>query len=73
MIGALIFVLGVMILFALLFSTFLILPFFIFLAGIVAMLYSDRKNASRKKVEEAPRDRDHDDDTEVTVVETRTR
>jgi len=69
MIGALLFVLGLMILFALLFSTFLVLPFFIFLAGIVAMIISDRKNASRKEVEEAPRDRDED---EVVVVETRT-
>jgi uncharacterized membrane protein len=70
MIGALLFVFGVMILFALLFSTFLVLPFFIFLAGIVAMIISDRKNASRKQVEEAPRNRDGEDD--VVVVKTRT-
>lgn len=42
-IGALIFVIGLLILFAVFFTTFLIIPFFIFLAGIVAMIVSDRK------------------------------
>lgn len=44
--GALVFVIGVLILFAILFGFFLIVPFFIFLAGIVVMLVGDRRNAS---------------------------
>lgn len=50
-IGALFFAIGALILFALLFSLFLILPFFIFLAGIIAMMISDRKR-SRKDPDE---------------------
>lgn len=44
--GALIFTIGVLIVFALLFSTFLIVPFFVFLGGIIAMLISDRNRGS---------------------------
>jgi len=40
--GALIFSIGALILFALLFSTFLVVPFFVFLGGIIAMMISDR-------------------------------
>ena len=47
-IGALFFAIGALILFALVFSLFLILPFFLFLAGIVAMMVSDRRR-SRKE------------------------
>ncbi|MBN8866934.1 MAG: hypothetical protein J0H98_05235 [Solirubrobacterales bacterium] len=50
-IGALFFVIGVLIVFALLFSTFLVIPFFVFLAGIIAMLISDRNRGSGKKEE----------------------
>ncbi len=50
--GALFFVIGLLILFCVLFTTFLVIPFFIFLAGIVAMLISDRK---RGKEEPTPR------------------
>lgn len=41
--GALIFVIGILIAFAIMFGFFLIVPFFVFLAGIVVMLVSDRK------------------------------
>lgn len=41
--GALIFVIGILLAFAVLFGLFLIVPFFIFLAGIVVMLVADRK------------------------------
>ncbi|HMT03921.1 MAG TPA: hypothetical protein PKD76_00085 [Solirubrobacterales bacterium] len=44
--GALIFVVGLLIVFAILFSAFLVIPFFVFLGGIVAMLISDRKRDS---------------------------
>ena len=50
--GALFFVIGLLLLFCVLFSTFLIVPFFIFLAGIVAMVISDRK---RDRDESAPK------------------
>lgn len=55
--GALFFVIGVLILFALLFSVFLILPFFIFLAGIIAMVISDRKRDRQKSDAEREEDR----------------
>lgn|GEM_PF-2127855 len=45
-IGALLFALGALLLFAFGFAFFLILPFFIFLGGIVAMLISDNKRDS---------------------------
>lgn len=62
--GALLFAIGVLIAFALMMGLFLVLPFFLFLAGIVAMMVSDRR-----------RDRkDSGDETEVIetveVVET---
>ncbi|MGK2932097.1 MAG: hypothetical protein ACSLFD_04930 [Solirubrobacterales bacterium] len=47
------FVIGALILFVLMFSVFLILPFFLFLAGIVAMMVSDRRR-SRKDPDEQP-------------------
>ena len=68
-IGALFFTIGVMILFVIMFSTFLIVPFFIFLAGIVAMIMSDRKNSRRKREDEVVV-KDTDDDSDVQVVET---
>lgn len=45
-IGALFFAIGALILFAFGFAFFLILPFFIFLGGIVAMIVSDHKRDS---------------------------
>lgn len=71
-IGALFFTLGVMVLFVIMFSTFLILPFFIFIAGIIAMIVSDRRNSSRRKDDDEDV-RDVDDDVEIRVVETRPR
>ncbi len=71
-IGALFFTLGVMVLFVIMFSTFLILPFFIFIAGIIAMIVSDRRNSSRRKDDDDDK-RDVDDDVEIRVVETRPR
>lgn len=49
--GALFFVVGLLLLFCVLFSTFLVVPFFIFLAGIVAMVISDRKRGKEEKSE----------------------
>jgi len=49
--GALFFVLGVLLLFALGFGFFLILPFFVFLFGIVAMIISDRKRSPERVAE----------------------
>jgi len=66
------FTLGVMVLFVIMFSTFLILPFFIFIAGIIAMIVSDRRNSSRRNEDEDDK-RDVDDDVEIRVVETRPR
>lgn len=42
-IAALFFAAGALLLFAISFAFFLVLPFFVFLAGIVAMIVSDRK------------------------------
>lgn len=54
--GALIFVVGILIAFAVMFGFFLIVPFFVFLAGIVVMLVSDRKRGDESKAEsESPR------------------
>ena len=72
-IGALFFTLGLMVLFVIMFSTFLILPFFIFIAGIIAMIVSDRRNSSRRKDDDDEDVRDVDDDVEIRVVETRPR
>jgi hypothetical protein len=44
--GALIFVIGILLAFAVMFGFFLIVPFFIFLAGVVVMLVSDRRDSS---------------------------
>jgi len=70
-IGALFFTLGLMVLFVIMFSTFLILPFFIFIAGIIAMIVSDRRNNSRNK--DDGDEADPEDDVEIRVVETRPR
>lgn len=51
-IGALVFVIGVLIAFSVLFGFFLVLPFFVFLAGIAAMLISDRKRNKDEKDDE---------------------
>jgi hypothetical protein len=57
--GALIFVIGILLAFAVMFGFFLIVPFFIFLAGVVVMLVSDRRDSgggngdSAKKTETA--------------------
>ena len=53
-IGALFFVIGALILFALMFSVFLIVPFFLFLAGIIAMMISDRRRSRSKSNEPEP-------------------
>ncbi len=45
-IAALFFAIGALLLFAVGFAFFLVLPFFVFLAGIVAMIVSDRKRDS---------------------------
>ncbi|MBN8869697.1 MAG: hypothetical protein J0H66_07440 [Solirubrobacterales bacterium] len=42
--GALIFVIGILLAFAVMFGFFLIVPFFIFLAGVIVMLVSDRRD-----------------------------
>jgi hypothetical protein len=55
-IGALIFVVGILIAFAIMFGFFLIVPFFIFLAGIIVMLVSDRKRGSDEPSSEAESD-----------------
>jgi hypothetical protein len=54
--GALIFVIGILIAFAIMFGFFLIVPFFIFLAGVVVMLVSDRKRDSEEASSEAESD-----------------
>jgi len=43
--GALIYVIGVLIVFAILFGFFLIVPFFVFLGGMIVMFVSDRQRA----------------------------
>jgi len=52
-IAALFFAIGALLLFALGFAFFLVLPFFIFIGGIVAMIVSDRKrdNGPAERVE----------------------
>lgn len=56
--GALLTVLGVLLLFAVGFQFFLILPFFVFMFGIIAMIISDRKRS-------APQVADGEKDQEV--------
>lgn len=46
-IGALFFALGAVLLFAIMFGFFLILPFFLFIGGIIAMMVSDRKRGRK--------------------------
>lgn len=46
--GALVFVIGVLLAFAIMFGFFLIVPFFVFLAGVIVMLVSDRRNGGGK-------------------------
>ena len=41
--GALIYVIGILIVFAILFGFFLVVPFFVFLGGMIAMFVSDRR------------------------------
>lgn len=68
-IGALVFVIGVLAAFALLFGLFLIVPFFIFLGGIVAMMISDRKRNRGREDEENTEDVVAEETTtEVTEV-----
>ncbi len=45
-IGALFFVVAALLIFALAFDFFLILPFFVFIFGMIAMMVSDRKRSS---------------------------
>jgi uncharacterized membrane protein len=45
-IGALFFVLGALLIFAIGFDLFLIVPFFVFIFGMIAMMVSDRKRSS---------------------------
>lgn len=56
-IGALFMALGLLLLFVISFGFFLILPFFIFLAGIIAVMISDRKRG--KPAKEPPAAVDH--------------
>jgi uncharacterized membrane protein len=57
--AALFFAIGVLILFAVGFAFFLIVPFFIFLAGIVAMIISDRKRDSGGQAEPEEQEQRH--------------
>lgn len=69
--GALIFVVGVLIVFAIMFGLFLIVPFFIFLAGIVLMVVSDRRGGGSQEVH--GKDAKNQETVEtVEVVETTT-
>ena len=69
--GALIFVVGILIAFAILFGFFLIVPFFVFLAGIIVMLVSDRRGGGSENVH--GKDAKNQDPVEtVEVVETTT-
>lgn len=56
-IGALFLSLGLLLLFLVSFGFFLILPFFIFIGGIIAMMISDRKRGGSKSAPAAPADR----------------
>ncbi len=55
--GALLFVIGALVLFALMMTVFLIIPFFIFLAGIIAMMIADRKRNKNKSEDELDREK----------------
>jgi uncharacterized membrane protein len=64
-IAALFFAIGVLLLFAFGFAFFLVVPFFVFLAGIVAMFISDRK---REPGEVADRKADQEDAKRTEVA-----
>lgn len=49
--GALLFVIGLLVVFALLFATFLVVPFLVFIGGIIAMVISDRKRDPERVAE----------------------
>ena len=53
-VAALFMALGILLLFVDSFGLFLILPFFIFLGGIVAMMFSDRRRGKTDKEPPAP-------------------
>ena len=62
-IAALFFAIGALLLFAVGFAFFLILPFFIFLIGIIAMIVSDRKS------DDGPPERVREEEVVVTETE----
>lgn len=64
-IGALFFTVGVLFLFALMFGIFLILPFFLFLAGIIAMMISDRRRGRKSSIQEAAEEEERVDAAEL--------
>ncbi len=49
--GALLFVIGLLVVFALLFASFLVVPFLVFIGGIIAMVISDRKRDPERVAE----------------------
>lgn len=59
--GALLFTIGILVLFAIAFGLFLIVPFFFFLAGIIAMIFSDRKRDRREEDVDAEQERKDQD------------
>ena len=65
--GALIFVIGILLAFAVMFGFFLIVPFFIFLGGVILMLVTDRKRGSSNGSDESAATSET-----VEVVETKT-
>jgi len=65
--GALIFVIGILLAFAVMFGFFLIVPFFIFLGGVILMLVTDRKRGSSNGSDESTATSET-----VEVVETKT-
>ena len=66
--GALIFVIGILLAFAVMFGFFLIVPFFIFLGGITLMLVTDRKRGGNGSSDNG----DSSTTETVEVVETTT-
>lgn len=53
-IGALFVVIGLLLLFSIFFNLFLVVPFFIFLGGIVAMLVSDSRRGRKESAADGP-------------------